>query len=750
MNPTQPLEVNDFSGGITDNFIDGPLNKAEKMDNLVLDKNGKLLLRHGSEVLSSTTYQIPIGSERVNALIDMDGTLIHTGLTELSYTGASSNSNLRGPSSNTCFDVGAETNKVSWAIWNKHLLVTNDGFPKISKVYKDDSSTWRLRTAGLPALATSPTVTAGGAGANTYIYAFVYSYTYNVGTVEFEDISAVTQVTVGSAAAPNSNAISITNIPVLANGSTLNYDTSVIKVKIYRTITNGSTFFYVGQVTNGTTSYSDSAADTTIDDNATIYTTGGVVENDEPPKAKYLHVVNDICWYGHVKEGTEVQTNKIRQSVKFDPDSCPETFYDELEDEITGLSSIQGTLIAFCKGSIYRVEGFFDELGRGGITHQRISDSVGCVSNNSIVRAMGLIFFAGTDGFYYTDGYNVKKLTLDLNDSYKELIEETQQKLNIYGEHHRLENTIWWGVEKDTSSNDNDSCYVLDLNYGLESGTFTTFSGSDSFRPTALCFFNNQMVRGDTRGYLFKHDLNYYTDPKINESATPDNWTTQAIIYDYRSIYTSFGTTSIRKWVPSIVVDLFNKTNVSVQIISDNDRGRLVENLKQLRYRGNFLWGDPTFVWGTSTCVWGRTGIIEEKKFFPSQSLRCNYKQVRFTNAYTIVQNSDQYGLATVSGTDNTATLVGAATYDWDAGAVDYYISFANDSYAREYLITARTADTVTFQDIDNVAPTGNYAWLVKGYKKGEVFHLLSYVLYYALLSRSQKPYFASEGGENA
>lgn len=745
------VDVGDFSGGITDNFIDGPGNKSEKLDNLYIDKNKKLILRPGSDVIGANTFQIPTGSERVNALIVHDSTLFHTALTQVSYTnGTTSNLNLTGPSGNTAFDIGPETAKTSFAIWNHHLIVTNDSFPKIPKIYKDTGGVWRLVTAGLPALATSPTVTAGASGSNSYQYAFYYFREYTVGSVTFADSGTTTIVPLTSASAPNTNTVAITAIPVVSNGSTGNYDTANIKVEIYRTINNGTVFYFVGEITNGTTTYSDSTSDTVLQTNPILYTTGGVVDNDEPPKAKYVHVVNDVCWYGHVSEDGEVATNKYRQSLKFDPDSCPADFFDELEDEITGLSSVQGVLIVGCKNSIYRVDGFFDELGKGGMSHTRISDSVGVVSNNSFVQAQGLLFFAGTDGFYYTDGYNVTKLTRDLNVTYKTLIQADQQKKNIYGTLDKINNLIWWAVESNTSNLDNDSVYVLDLNWPLESASFTTLSGGLSFRPTSLCYFNNQILRGDTRGYILYHDPLLRTDPKIDESSVPTLWATQAIMYDYRSQVSSLGSPSMRKWVPWITVEIFNDSNLSLQIISDNDRGKFVSNLSELKYLGNFVWGDPLIVWGNSTCVWGKTEIIEEKKRFPAGSMRCNYKQIRMQNSYTIVQRSDDYGQATVDGTGNTATLVNTTDYDWDAGSVDYYIYFSNDSYATGYLITDRAADVITFRDIGGIAPTGTYKWEIKGYKKGEFFHLISYSIFYAPLSMSQKPGSVSESNANA
>lgn len=747
------LEFNNFSGGITDNIIDGPINEYEKAENLVLTKDAKLKLAPGSEIIGSATYQIPDGAQRVCYLTEHDSTLFHTSLTSISYTGTSSNTNLLGPTSNDGFDVGASTNKVSGAKWNNHLYLTNDGFPNVTKIYKDSSSNWQLRTAGLPALASSPTVTKGASGSGTYIYSFVYYYTYTVNDSTFEDYGATTEVTITSAAAPNSNTVAITSIPAISNSTTLNYDTSNIKVRIYRTEDGGTVSYYVGEVTNGTTTYNDSSSDATISANDTLYTTGDIVDNDAPPKCKYLHVANNILWYAHVKEGSYVYPNKIRQSIAGDPDSCPTLFFAEVEDIITGMNSIQDKPIVFCEGSIYRLEGLYDELGKGSITSYRISDTIGCISNNSIVQAGNRLYFAGNDGFYWTDGYKIGKLTNHLNTTYSSLLSDAQAKLNIYGAFDKINNSIWWAVQSDSSSQDNDAVFILDLSFGNDAkGVFTTLGNSNSFKPTALTYFGSQIIRGDTRGYLLKHDNTYKTNPKINESDVPSNWTTETILYDYRSIYTSFGTTAVRKWVPWITVDLMNESNISVQITSDNDRSRDVENLQLLNYNDNIAWGDPTVIWGTTVCTWGVSGLIEQKKRFPQGTLRCNYKQIRMSNGYHILQNSDDYGTATVangSGT-GTATLDDTVNYDWNADSVDYKISFSNDSYATEFPITARTADVVTFLDIEDSAPTGSQSWVIKGYKKGEVFHLLSYTLAYGIISRSQRPFAASDLLENA
>ena len=134
----------------------------------------------------------------------------------------------------------------------------------------------------------------------------------------------------------------------------------------------------------------------------------------------------------------------------------------------------------------------------------------------------------------------------------------------------------------------------------------------------------------------------------------------------------------------------------------------------------------------------------------PARGLRCSYMQIEVTNAYTVVTNSDTVGTATVNNIAKTATLDTAATADWPENSVDYCLSFDSDGYSKQYLVTAATADTLTFSDIANTSPTGSRAWLFKGYKKNEILNLLGLNIHYAPLSKTQTTYEAGDSGANS
>ena len=102
------------------------------------------------------------------------------------------------------------------------------------------------------------------------------------------------------------------------------------------------------------------------------------------------------------------------------------------------------------------------------------------------------------------------------------------------------------------------------------------------------------------------------------------------------------------------------------------------------------------------------------------------------TQSFANIYNSDGLGLGTVNSAAKTVILSGGANV-WPTDIVDYYISFANDGYVKNYIVTARGSTTsMTFLDALNSSPSGSQKWLIRGTPKGEVVNMLSYVLYYA------------------
>ena len=273
---------------------------------------------------------------------------------------------------------------------------------------------------------------------------------------------------------------------------------------------------------------------------------------------------------------------------------------------------------------------------------------------------------------------------------------------------------------------------MLNLNHGIRpSSCFTTWSGSTNFSPTALIEFAGQIVRaggltdGTLPGYVFKHDNAYKSDLKmVADVADPASWPTKTIIWDYIGPAIGFGNNDRRKWVSKVMVTAKNAGDVSLQVnsINDDDTSK-TKALTPMRLRGTGLFKK-----------WGR---------FPAGGMRCDYKQVQFTNAKTIITNSDTLGLATINNTAKTATLLSGV---WPTASIDYFLRLENDNYTREYLVTDLNAGAIEISDTGNHAPNGNYKWDMVGYPKNEVLHLHGYLIRFAMIGQNQQTFDGTTG----
>lgn len=751
----EPLTITDFSGGITDYYIGGPANKYRIGDNFILYKHGDLAkpyTRPGSVIYDATNFQIPAGAQRIGTLNYFENTLLVHSARKFYYISAGSWQTLQGPSGNDVFPTGVTVdNVVSLGLWNKHLYVTSDGFKKPQKIYKDSGGVLRLRTAGMPALASSPTITPSAAG-NSYLYRFTNEYTYDSAGLTFLDIGPTTEVAVPSSGDPSVNPNAITVIPVIANGAIDNYDTASanLRVGIYRTTNGGQVFYKVGSVANGTTTFNDNVSDALLVDNELLYTEGGVVENDPPPLAKVVHVKSSYGYYANTSETDGFHPNRVYQSIPDDIDSVPSTFFVDCDDEIIAVSSAQDTTILLGKKFTYRLDGSFDELGRGSMVTQKIGDTGGCVSSQSVVQTIDGVFWAGLDGFYFSDGFKVLRVNRGWNNTYAGLVSDTPalRKARIQGKYDPLTKRIWWAVQQGGGV-DNDKTYMLDLNWGLSDDMpFTSASNGANYAPTALEFVNNELIRGDRRGYLFRHSSSVFTDPRVDTAVAPSTWSKATIFYNYQSCATNFGTDMVRKFVTRVSVASQNETNLSLQIVSSNDDSRQVTNLAPIRYKGNMIWGDPDVYWGDPEIIWNRIGLISEFRRMPQANLRCLYKQIYFQPAFVAIINSDQIGDVTVNNVAKTATLVDTGSYDWPSDPIDYFIAFGNDNFTNVFQITGRTNDILTFADPAGFCPNGLQEWVIRGYPKGEIFNLISYTINWALGGRTQDHFSRSSTGE--
>lgn len=718
--------VGDFSGGLTDAIYTSNPNCAEVIDNVYITRDKTIETVPGIEIFSTTASRLP-NNKRVSLIAKLNDTTFVAFSEDKAYkVTQSAITELVGPGNNPAFNEGNESSLVSVAEFNGHLYCTNTAKSYPIKIYTDANITPQLRTAGLPAISAIPTITATGTG-SSYSYALVRSYIYNVASVTYADVSSpLITVKVAGVVGP-SVPYTITGLATLANGTDYNYDTANIKTQIYRTTAGGTAYYYVGEVANGVTSFVDNVPDSTLINGSTLYINGGIVGNDSPPLSKYVFEANDTYYYLDITQSNESKPFRLLQSITNDPDSVPSDFSVSFKDTITGGGAIGRTPIIFTKNSIARLDGIIDEAGRGSVNREILSNSIGCVSMNSIVKSPRGLYFASESGFYVTTGYDVPvKLANDGNNKgridaiYRDLI----NKDKIQGVYNPSTNRVYWTACN--GSADNDIIFVYEETHD----SFTTLTNEVGILPTALIVDGEDLIIGDSKGYLFRMSKSFYTHPVVDDTKAPALWSKAPIKYKWKSVHLDMGDSTINKWITSINVQGKPETNVNMAVNSYTNGEADGKQLYPVRTVPYLVWGDFSFSWGDTGFVWNRTSTVNQTRSFPSGRLRARQRQIEFTNAYFEIQASgtDSGSLITINSSNKTATIVTPLSYAFGLNMDGYDMVIDGASYK----IKSGTSDTIV---LETCPSNGTYAWSIMGYGKGQRAQVLNFSLTYEALS---------------
>jgi len=569
---------------------------------------------------------------------------------------------------------------IDYIKWGGKLFITNTDQTAPIKIWQEDSSdtdTLKAVTAGLPKLA-SLSANASGSGYN-YIYGACYYYQYDVdgnihrdyGPVKlFEDSD--------SSAIDNTNPIIVT-VPELTNSSGELYDIANIRIVIWRTKNNGETLYYVGDVPNGTTTFVDTVADSALGNvihGETAYITGGIVDNDPPPKSKYITITDDTAWYANTYYELDSNTlptnkdeytrNRVRQSIANDLDSCPESFYVDVDNDITGIGKIGQYPIVFTEDKVYRIEGRFDEEGNGYLRAIIISDKDGCISNRSIVESLDRIYFGGRYGWYVTDGFKVKLISSQIPNSYKDIVDTSNNRIWMTGTYDQKNERVYWAVaESDTLR----YLYVFDETYG----GFTKWSYGTYYDPSSILNIdiNGQSVllMGTIDGYLFKHDDSNLADESIN--AYNDEWIVRAIEFNFIHIDYDFGNALVRKWNPRVNI-YFDPLDQEQTVFSLNiyDNGQTgsnsLDHVNFIKY-GNTAYHNKRYtLLDYPDDERFEDKIAVETRRFPHETLRVRTRALNITynNTCRLLSNSSVDGTGSVNSVDKVTITGTSAVID--------------------------------------------------------------------------------------
>lgn len=725
------ITISDFSGGLTDSTFTSELNCAEVVENFLIKKDKTLETSPGIEILSTTAPRVP-SNKRIQKLVKLaNGNFIAFSKGWTYYVTPSSITELQGPAPTfNHANLGDENSIVSISQSLGHIHATSDDRPYQVKIFLDASGVPQLRTAGLPQVASNPTITPT-AGTYTWLYTFTHYYEYSVGNTLFIDESAPLDTPIQKTSAERP--ISISNIPVLANGSDFNWDTSNIKIRIWRTANLGQTFYLVGEVTNGTTVFTDTVTETDITSQETLYTNGGIRPNDMPDPSKYLFEAADTQFSLDVlTNATEEKPFRVKQAITNDPDSAPDDFFTDLRGTLKGGGAVGRSPIVFTEDQTVRLDGLLDETGKGVIQKEPLSNTIGCISHNGVVRGDSVLYFPGQNSFYKTNGFSEPvKLAMEgvdikgkpkskVDSLYSAFTTTDTQKERIQGAYDPLNNRVYWTVQEDSS--DNDRIYV----YHEAHDSFTVLSFVESgISPTALLMDGNDLILGDAQGYLFRMSESFFTHPVVDTSKAVTLWHKAPIKYRWKSTQITGGDGSINKWFTKINAQGNPITNVNMSILSYTNGELESKELYPIRIVPSLTWGDADFTWGDDSFVWNRTSTLNQTRRFPNGRLRARQRQVEFTNAYyTILEaTAEAASYVTVNAAAKIATLVTPASYSFGANNEGYDLLIGNNSYR----IVSGTADTLTVTDPSGTLQDGVYAWSIKGYGKGQRAHILNF-----------------------
>jgi hypothetical protein len=757
------LRLDNWSGGITDNFLNADTNMSQRCDNLLVDRNAKLFLRHGSSSDSQENALTPLGNTRINKLVGFkkrDGSFKYykvqgRRLFALTGNGASGHEEIKGPSARPFFTDGSPTSQINYDEWNDHIIacVADQSLyarPTLG-FYKDDNELPVGVNCGLPGLSGTQ-VSAGGLG-RLYTYWIHYVYRYNVGDIAFEVRGPTTLLQTEGVLMDGVASINLYFDSFPTASTVDNFDIDNVQLRIFRTLADGQVGYHVADIDASLQTFEDFAADEDIENGETVYTIGGISDHYQVPHAKYVTIVNGIAWYANILDDTTGLPKKFRvqQSIPSAPYSCHPSFFVDVEGEIVGISRFSSYPIVFTADRIYRLEGNFEADGSGYIRSRELGAASGCVGHNSIVRTPQGVYFAGQDGFYVTDGQSVRKISRHLDETYPQFVRSQATKENIHGAFDEISGRVYWAVSSGRYGSECDKVLVLDPYFGpSDTMTFTTISGGENWTCTSLLFYRDKWYRSSAQGYTYIHSAEGYTDPYEDVSTDAINWSDRAVIFDWTSAAINFGTDVSRKWVTQLVSVFKNETNISVTPYSCNDASGDFREMSEVRYRGNISYGQADFIWGSPEFIWNDSGNIIAKRRFPGGTLRCTHKQIKFTNAKTVIVRSDDYAPAIINSANKTVLLSNHPDDLWPEELVGYFIRFSSDDYSKEFEIKSVTDDTLIVEDTLGILQTGSFEWEVVGYRKAEKFMLNAATLQYEMFGESHPGFAKSDEGGNA
>jgi hypothetical protein len=719
----------DFSGGITDFRFNTASNYSERMANWLVERDKSMRVRPGFKLWDISANRIPTNL-RVSSIKDVADTLCFFSNGRIYYNNAGLFTEITGPTGNKAFNEADALSMVDAAQFGESFILVDDSYSFPMKLFKDENGILNAVNAGLPPILGEPILTPSSDQDNSYIYGFCYEYEYRIGTTLFLDLGEIKYVQVTDAHDSFTGSLDITSFLELTNGATRNYDTVNIRKRIYRTPANGTTLYLVDTIDNNVTSYTDTKNDDDLIAGEVIYTQGGVKDNNLPPQCKYIAVNNNVAYYANVVESAETKPYRLRFSKIADPDSVPNTFFEDFESAITGISAIDDRVVVFTENKAIALEGQLDDLGRGTILRRSIAD-IGCISNGSIVTTQDYIYWGSTSGIYRTNGIQYEKLTNHLDISYQLITNTDIKKRHIYGTYDNVNQRVYWCINE--GSGDNDTFLVYDeINKG-----FTTMDSGEDFSPSSVISKNQEIIRADSDGYVFVSNETVFSDLIKSNTIPPVDWWTKAIPYEWKHIAWDMGDPERLKWLNKINIVGRPETNVYLEPRVYREGAVDYFAMATIKFNPLIDWGLVSTIWGESGNKWNSVDYLNTSKRFHRRAKRGTHVQLSLASAYTTIQTSSANpdSRVNVDQIANSISLVLPSIYKFGLNYEGYDIIIDGKAYT----IISGSESTVIVLDPDNSLVDGVYDYEIKGYPKAQRPQISDIALYFEVFGDMDK-----------
>ena len=730
---SQVFTFKDFSGGISDSTLGNNIVKFENFDNLVpLIYNNSAKTRPGSDEFKSITgesyavdFMFEYGHQK-DLLYGLNGKVFLYRGKEVPSVQVTALSNPNLTLYPTINDVIAydKTKAVSIAKWGENVLLS-DGENQPKKLYLDtsDSNNHRyvFRDAGLPNVFVAPEsdssydlngniltykrdvinkfkITRTDFGSvegdtlqSIYLFYFVLYCEYEANGVLYKDFGPFTVYQFKSPSEFNNRRIiQFEKFPAIPNKHIL--ETNKTYLRLYRTINAGTTPYALAVPPYGRNNINipinrsnnyglcvESNTDDTLQSQTTaafLYALAGVGSNDLPPKSKYIHITRSTAFYAGIENNNRI----IYQSKIGDCDSVPSNFFETVDDDIVGLSSIKDLLLVFCQSKLYSIAGLLDNTGktslnfpvRGVYFTNILSNTCGCLSHRSIVLAGKLIFWLGQDGIYLSDGQMVQKIesSKQITDKYKDWKQNFANDFSdIQGVHDEKNNKIYWLLrDKDTYSYVKNSeglfetdaggnkilnktyknkiLLVLDLNF-QERNHFPLYiwkgspyhtNAQNYFNPKSIFIYNNELLRGEDK----KQGLNKSVIVRHNENLVND-WDyiqniKRAIIINLKTVANNLDISNFSKVLKEILFVMKKTSSVALDVFSSVDENEEEHFITKVIGESPIAFQQqsqnrPSFFFGDERLTWREKNLITHKSYSPLASRLFNFIKLKFSNA---------------------------------------------------------------------------------------------------------------------